>query len=101
MLLVRDTYRELWLDSTELLADWLGPALRGLVARVFKARVCRYSPAEQDGERRYCTGCPQMAGCPYGETLGPDPPRRPDAPPGSDDATRALVIAPQYPTDPS
>jgi hypothetical protein len=99
MLIVRDTFRELWLEGTDLLADWLGPAMRGLVARVFKGRVCQYTPAEQDGERRYCKGCPKMAGCPYGETIESDPPRSEEAPPGTDDATRAIVIAPAYPTD--
>jgi hypothetical protein len=101
MLVVRETYRELWLAGTDLLSAWLGPAVRGLVARVFKARVCRFSPAEQNAERRYCKGCPVMAGCPYGETLEADPPRDEDAPPGGDDATRALVIAPPYPFDPN
>jgi hypothetical protein len=51
LLVVRETYRELVLDGAELLAPWLGPALRGLVARCFKARVCKFTPAEQDGER--------------------------------------------------
>jgi hypothetical protein len=101
MLLLRETTRELWLAGTDLLSSWLGPAVRGLVARVFKSRVCRFTPAEQLDERRYCKGCPVMAGCPYGETLESDPPLTVDAPPGGDDATRALVIAPVYPFDPT
>jgi cytidine deaminase len=97
MLTLLRVTRPLRFTSPGRLLPWPGPALRGLLARPFKASVCRQTPAEQETVWRYCRGCPHMAGCPYGQTLEPDPP--PGAPvfPGQEQAVRPLVLAPPYP----
>jgi len=87
----------LTLSSGGRLLPWLGPAVRGLVARRFKARVCRFTAREQNTSRLYCKGCPNMAGCPYGESIEPDPPTDRAVFSGQDDSIRPLVIAPAFP----
>ncbi len=94
---VLETARVLRLRRPGRLLPWLGPALRGLGARRFKARVCRFPPAMQETERLYCKGCPHVAECPYGQTVEPDPPPGVRVPPGQEDAVRPLVIAPAFP----
>ena len=74
MLSLLQSRRTPQLTRSGCLLPWLGPALRGLVARRFKAAVCRFSPQEQDTTWRYCKGCPHMAQCPYGQTLEADSP---------------------------
>lgn len=44
---------------------WIGPALRGILARRLKNNVCRQAPDERDARWRYCTGCPHIAACEY------------------------------------
>jgi hypothetical protein len=94
---VLETTRRLRLTRPGRLLPWLGPALRGLAAARFKARVCRFPPAIQQTERRYCKGCPHIAECPYGRTVEPDPPAHVHVPSGQEDAARPLIIAPAYP----
>jgi hypothetical protein len=94
---VLETMRVLRLTRPGRLLPWLGPALRGLAARRLKARVCRFPAAVQEGERRYCKGCPYIAPCAYGRTVEPDPPPGARAPPGQEDAVRPLVIAAAFP----
>jgi hypothetical protein len=94
---VLETNRVLRLTRPGRLLPWLGPAVRGLAARRFKANVCRYPPSVQNGERRECKGCPYMFECPYGRTVEPDPPPGAHVFPGQADATRPLVIAPDFP----
>jgi hypothetical protein len=79
------------------LLPWLGPALRGLVARSFKERVCRQSPAERRTRWVHCAGCPHMDRCPYGQTFEPDPPPGREVERGRDDPIRPVVLAPYYP----
>ncbi len=100
-LTVLETARLLRLTRPGRLLPWLGPALRGLAARRFKARVCRFPPAVQQAERLYCKGCPHIAECPYGLTVEPDPPPGARVPPGQEDAVRPLVIAPAFPVPPA
>lgn len=69
MLTVLQTAVTLRLTSSGRLLPWLGPALRGLIGGRFKSQVCRHSPVEQETTWEYCTGCPHMAACPYGQTL--------------------------------
>src|SRR5688500_6091986 len=97
MLTVLRTAASLRLTSPGKLVPWLGPALRGLIARRFKSQVCRHAPTEQDTTWRYCKGCPHMTESPYGQTVEPDPP--PDAAvyKGQEDAARPFVMAPQFP----
>jgi hypothetical protein len=94
---VLETTRVLRLARPGRLQAWLGPALRGLAARRFKACVCRFPPAAQEGERRYCKACPYIANCAYGRTVEPDPPHGARVPLGQEDATRPLVIAAAFP----
>ncbi|MBV9123672.1 MAG: hypothetical protein JO112_09975, partial [Planctomycetes bacterium] len=94
---VLETERLLRLIRPGRLLPWLGPALRGLASRRLKADVCRYPPEVQEGERRYCKGCPQLTGCPHGETFEPDPPAGARVLHGQEDAVRPLVIAPAFP----
>ena len=94
---VLETTRILRLTRAGRLQPWLGPALRGLAAARFKARVCRFSPEIQQGERLYCKGCPHIGECPYGRTVEPDPPQGAMVFGGQEDATRPIVIAPDFP----
>jgi hypothetical protein len=94
---VLETNRMLRLTRRGRLLPWLGPAVRGLAARRFKANVCHYPPEVQDGERRECKGCPHIFECPYGRTVEPDPPPGARVFAGQADATRPLVIAPGFP----
>lgn len=97
MLEVFETTR--WLRWTRggWLVPWLGPALRGLIARRLKAAVCRFSSKEQDTVWRYCNGCPHVAVCPYGRTFQPDPPSTPKVFAGQTEAVRPIVLAPEFP----
>lgn len=79
------------------LLPWLGPALRGLMARHFKASVCHYSLQEQNNERRHCRGCPSMGECAYGQLLEPDPPTGSQVFIGQKDVARPLVLSPSFP----
>ena len=97
MLTVLQTAATLRLTSSGNLLPWLGPALRGLIARRFKTQVCRHSPIEQETTWRYCKGCPHMAECPYGQTLEPDPPPEAEVYRGQEDAARPFVMTPHYP----
>jgi hypothetical protein len=97
MLPILQTTRTLMLTRPGRLQRWLGPALRGLVAGRFKARVCRQPLPERDTHWVYCQGCPLMAGCPYGETVEPDPPADAEVFRGQEDAARPVVIAPAFP----
>jgi CRISPR-associated endoribonuclease Cas6 len=94
---VLETTRILRLARPGRLLPWLGPALRGLAVRRFKARVCRFPPEVQEGERRYCKACPYIASCAYGRTVEPDPHPGARVPLGQEDATRPLVIAAAFP----
>jgi hypothetical protein len=88
----REIRLTLRLTSAGRLQPWLGPALRGLVARSLKERVCRFPPAIRDRDWVHCRGCPHLTDCPYGSSYEPDPPT--DAGPGRDDAIRPVVLAP-------
>lgn len=79
------------------LLPWLGPALRGVVAAHLKESVCAHRAEERRRRWVHCTGCPQMQGCPYGETWEPDPPPDTQVRPGQDEAPRPIVLAPYYP----
>lgn len=87
---VLETHRVLQLARPGRLQPWLGPALRGLTGGRLKARACRHSVTLQLQLWKYCRGCPLRPGCAYGETIeGGDP--------EAADATRPVVIAPDYP----
>lgn len=79
------------------LLPWLGPALRGLLAGHFKERVCLQPATERVSRWRYCTGCPHMAHCSYGQTFEPDPSPGVEVFRGQEDAARPVVLAPYYP----
>lgn len=96
-LAVLDSQRLIRLTRPGRLLPFLGLALRGLSARPFKASVCQYSPEEQNTTRLKCVGCPQMAGCPYGELFEPDPPADVKVFAGQNDAVRPFVIEPSFP----
>ncbi|SRR5579885_396058 len=97
MLMVLETTRWLRLTRPGRLLSWLGPALRGLIARCFKARVCRHPAEAQETTWRYCKGCPFLAECPYGQTFEPDPPPAAAVFTGQTDPARPVVLAPPFP----
>jgi hypothetical protein len=73
---------------------WLGPALRGAVAAALKERVCRQPAINRNTQWRYCTGCEYHMQCAYGLTFESEPPRQSSFS-GRDQASRAIVLAPQ------
>lgn len=82
------------------LLPWMGPALRGLLARPFKESVCIHSRAQQQTRWRYCTGCPHVARCPYGQTFEPDPPAGTAPFSGQEMAARPVVLSLPFPLPP-
>lgn len=100
MLSVLKSTRVLRFTRPGRLQPWLGPALRGLLARPFKESVCRHLLGEQQGRWLYCRGCPHMAECPYGQTLEPDPPAGTAVFKGQEQAVRPLVLALPFPMPP-
>ena len=60
------------------LLPWMGPAVRGLVARPWKEAVCRLSEAEQTQHESCSFGCPHHAVCDYGRTVEPHKVGRPN-----------------------
>jgi hypothetical protein len=98
MLTLLHSRRALRLTAAGRLLPWLGPALRGLVARRFKESVCRFSLAEQQTTWLHCKGCPHLGDCPYGRTFEAEPAAAAArAFAGQDDGTRPLVVAPHFP----
>ncbi len=91
--------RTLRLTRSGMLQPWLGPALRGVVAYCFKSRLCRHPADERETHWRYCSGCPLMRGCPYGELFEPDPPEGANVFRGQDQAARPLVLSAGFPVD--
>ncbi len=94
-------YQVQWLglefDSPGRLAEWLGPAVRGITAWQLKTSVCRHPVAERDTRWKYCRGCPHSAGCSYGLTYEPETPAGVHLSAGQADGVRPLVIAPEFP----
>ncbi|GIW80379.1 MAG: hypothetical protein KatS3mg105_2186 [Gemmatales bacterium] len=79
------------------LVPWLGPTLRGLVARLFRDNVCRQPVADRFGKWRYCKGCEYMNDCSYGMTLEPDAGASEVFFQGQGDIARPVVFAPSFP----
>ncbi len=73
---------------------WLGPALRGAAAAALKDRVCRHPPLTRNTHWRYCTGCEYQEQCSYGLTFESEPSNQSSFS-GRDQASRAVVLAPQ------
>jgi CRISPR-associated endoribonuclease Cas6 len=94
------TTRVLRLTRPGSLQPWMGPALRGLVARPFKEAVCLHTIEEQQGPWRYCRGCSHMPGCAYGQTLEPDPPAGAEVFTGQEQAVRPVVLSLPFPMPP-
>src|SRR5438034_865014 len=97
MLAVLQSTRLLRFTRPGRLLPWMGPALRGLLARPFKESVCRHSRQEQQQRWRYCTGCPHITRCAYGQTVEPDPPAGAAVFPGQEQAARPVVFALPFP----
>ncbi len=76
------------------LAPWLGPALRGVVARVFKDRVCRQPPLQRH-QWTECRGCEYQAHCAYAHCFDPAPSEGAFA--GQLNAIRGVVLEPAFP----
>jgi len=79
------------IDSGRL-PPWIGPALRGLVARRFKDSVCHFPEPQRSQQWRYCSGCPYMARCAYGQMFEPDLSLASDQLPGQAEPIRPVVI---------
>ncbi|VTR97932.1 CRISPR system precrRNA processing endoribonuclease RAMP protein Cas6 [Tuwongella immobilis] len=79
------------------LNPWMGPAVRGAVAKLWKDAVCQHPHAFRETQWTYCKGCPHQASCSYGMLMEPDPPAGVTVFTGQDDAIRPMVICPQYP----
>lgn len=73
------------------LQPWLGPAVRGAVARPWKSAVCRLSEAEQAQHKNCWFGCPHHESCDYGRTVEPHAAGRPQQA-----GSTHVVFAPQY-----
>lgn len=97
MLLVLQITRTIHFTRPGRLLPWMGPALRGMLARPFKESVCRHSWHEQQTRWRYCTGCRHMSECAYGQTLEPDPPSGSVVFHGQEQAVRPVVLALPFP----
>src|SRR3954454_10757327 len=97
MLLYLRVRRTLRFTRPGRLLPWLGLALRGLLARPFKERVCVHPPAEREQRWVHCRGCPHMSDCPYGQTLEPDPPPGAAIFQGQEQAARPLVLSLPFP----
>ncbi len=76
------------------LLPWLGPAIRGAVAAALKDRTCQQPAHTRSTRWRYCTGCEHQMRCAYGLTFESEPPRQQSFS-GRDQASRAIVLAPQ------
>ncbi len=108
MLSLVECTRRLRFTRPGSLLPWMGPALRGLLARRFKGRVCVHPPAEQDGRWRCCDysterprrTCPHLATCPYGQTLEPAPPAGATTFGGQEGAARPVVLTLPFPMPP-
>jgi len=85
---------ELLAESAGQVFPWIGPAVRGVVARRFKERVCSQPVAEQFDRWRYCRGCPRQNLCGYGVTYE-------SADANGDEGSRAVVITPTFPLETS
>ena len=94
---ILETHRRIRLARGGRLLPWLGPALRGLAGERLRARVCQLPVAEQIARWQYCTGCPHMRGCAYGQTYEPDPPAGLHLAAGWENTARPIVIAPRFP----
>lgn len=70
-------------------ARWLGPALRGLLLRPLRERVCSVAPMPET-----CTGCPAIPDCPYGSAFEQS---ESQGPKGRRDPFRPVVLQPGYP----
>lgn len=77
---------------------WIGPALRGIVARELKKQVCVHPIAEQDTSWRYCRPCPHVDLCHYSRLFEPAPPGISQFASGADAAPTGLVLAPSFPS---
>lgn len=85
------------LTSPGPLLPWLGPAVRGMLAKRLKHRVCRLTAAERQRQGAYCDGCSRRKGCPYGETFEPELPAGWEPFCGQQDVPPAVILAPYYP----
>lgn len=104
MLVVLRSRRTLRLTSAGRLLPWLGPALRGLIARRFKANVCEFPPIQQDITWIHCRQhepprevCPHLRVCPYGQTLEAEPGDASQVFSGQEDGIRPFVLMPEFP----
>lgn len=80
------------LDAGKL-QPWLGPAVRGAVAKPWKSAVCRLSLAEQDRNKNCWFGCPHHRTCDYGKVVEPHAAGQPQTA-----GSTHIVFAPQYPS---
>ncbi|MCO6454189.1 MAG: CRISPR system precrRNA processing endoribonuclease RAMP protein Cas6 [Pirellulaceae bacterium] len=90
------SYRLLFLNGGRLL-PWLGPALKGIIARHFKTQSCHWPAEVRDSQWRYCRGCQHLGGCGYGLLFEPDPPVAATVMPTARDGQRAITLAAQFP----
>lgn len=79
------------------LLAWLGPALRGVVARSMKEMHCRHTPEEREGRWRYCAGCPHGDVCPYGRLFEPAESPQQSLGSGFRDGQRGAVLCVEFP----
>lgn len=79
------------------LLPWLGPALKGVIARHFKDQSCHWPWEVRESDWKYCRGCPHLAECGYGLMFEPDPPAGATVMPTARDGQRAITLAAQFP----
>lgn len=98
MLILEIAGLELRRTTSGSLQEWLGPAVRGMVAEPFKRGVCRKPLPPAPQRTPSCSGCEFMTNCPYGRVFEPDPPPGTETTQGRFIAARPVVLSPDFPT---
>ncbi|TVP94678.1 MAG: hypothetical protein EA381_19720 [Planctomycetaceae bacterium] len=80
------------------LNPWMGPSLRGLLAKPLKERWCHWEPQVRDRDYRHCAGCPHQRRCDYAQLLEPGPVDPVVV--GRWNAPHGLAIIPDFPVPP-
>ena len=76
---------------------WIGPALRGIVARQLKNNLCRHAPNERETRWKYCQGCAFAVQCDYAQLYEPDAMASTARYRGQKSTLRPFVLAPCFP----
>jgi hypothetical protein len=81
--------------------SWLGPAMRGVVAKTLKDATCRWPEPLRSAEWRYCKNCEHIHECEYGVTFESSQIPNIWFKDGTQDGLRSITMAPAYPSNQS